>query len=62
MAKRIVRDMSTPENAAFWARAEQAAPLVEAWPDWKRTGVNDTQVRTVARRCDDGEEDEARDR
>jgi hypothetical protein len=30
------KDMSTPENRAFWAVGERACERVRAWPEWKR--------------------------
>lgn len=30
------RDMSTPENRAFWADVKAASLEVEGWPGWKR--------------------------
>lgn len=44
-AKKIVRDMSTPESCKFWETAKKAAAEVQTWPDWKRAGINVTQMR-----------------
>lgn len=35
-AKNVVRDMSTPENRAFWGDVERAAAEVATWPAWER--------------------------
>lgn len=32
----VKRDLSTPENRAFWADVTAAAKLVASWPAWKR--------------------------
>jgi len=32
----LMRDLSTPENRAFWAVADRARERVSAWPEWKR--------------------------
>jgi hypothetical protein len=47
--KKIVRNMDSPENRAFWEHAEQAAAEVETWPDWKRAGINVVQVLDTPR-------------
>ena len=46
---KIIRDLSTEENRAFWARAEAAAKEVSQWPDWKRAGINVEQIRSEPR-------------
>ena len=43
--KPIGRNMSTPESRAFWESAEKSAAEVQTWPDWKRAGINVTQMR-----------------
>lgn len=47
--KKIVRNLSTQENRDFWASAERIAAQVNDWPDWKRAGINVSQMRSEAR-------------
>lgn len=35
----LSRDMSTPENRAFWAHVEKNAAEVATWPEWKKVGI-----------------------
>lgn len=46
---RIVRNLATDESRDFWSKAEKAAAEVEAWPAWKRAGINVAELRTEAR-------------
>lgn len=36
---RIVRNMSTPEARAFWAKVGEAAEEVRSWPEWRRVSA-----------------------
>lgn len=47
--KKLVRNLATEENRAFWKRVEQAAVEVRSWPDWKRAGINVNQTRLEVR-------------
>jgi len=44
--KKIIRNLATDSNKAFWADAEKVASDVRKWPDWKRAGINVSSVRT----------------
>lgn len=50
--KKIIRNMDTPENKLFWEEAEKSAFEVEAWPDWKRAGINVSQLRQNPRKIE----------
>jgi hypothetical protein len=50
--KKLVRNMSTDDNRAFWESAQKAAAEVRMWPDWKRAGINVAQVRAEPRPTD----------
>lgn len=39
----LKRDLSTPENVAFWEHVERTAESVKAWPAWKRNETPDTE-------------------
>lgn len=30
------RNLSTPENRAFWAAADEADRIIKTWPQWKQ--------------------------
>jgi uncharacterized small protein (TIGR04563 family) len=47
--KKIVRNVSTPESREFWRSAEESAREVATWPDWKRAGINASQLRDTPR-------------
>jgi hypothetical protein len=47
--KKILRNLSTDEGRNFWQTAERAAAPVEAWPAWKRAGINEAQLRQEPR-------------
>ena len=47
--KSIQRNLATEENRNFWKAAESSAAEVAQWPDWRRAGINVTQVREEAR-------------
>jgi hypothetical protein len=47
--KKIVRNMSTPESRKFWEDAGKASAEVATWPDWKRAGINVSQLRDTPR-------------
>lgn len=51
--KKIVRDMSTPENKTFWQAAVLGAPQLETWPHWKRAGINVSSIRQEPRQLPD---------
>ena len=59
--KMIQRNLSTEESRNFWETAERSAAEVEKWPDWKRAGINVTQVREEARE-DPSADDQGRTR
>lgn len=42
MAK-VYRNLSTPEGRAFWTPSPRAHE-VDTWPDWKRAGINVTEI------------------
>jgi hypothetical protein len=46
---KIIRNMATEENRIFWKKAKEAAAIVRSWPDWKRAGINVSQLRSVPR-------------
>lgn len=37
---KLVRDLSTPENRAFWDGVKESAALVKDAPDWMKAGIN----------------------
>ena len=45
-----VRNESTPEMRAFWARVEATAAEVATWPEWKRAGIDIASYRSEPRR------------
>jgi hypothetical protein len=47
--KRIVRNLMTNESRDFWSAAEKVAAEVDAWPSWKKAGINVAELRTEAR-------------
>ncbi len=48
---KITRNLATEADKAFWAAAERVAAEVRTWPDWKRAGINVSDVR-IARESD----------
>jgi hypothetical protein len=46
---KIIRNIFTPESKKFWEEAEQNAAIVDAWSDWKRAGINVSEVRSKPR-------------
>ena len=46
--KPIGRNLSTPENRAFWAHVDKCVAEVATWPAWKRAGVDSEQPGTAA--------------
>lgn len=49
--KRIVRNLTTDESRDFWSAAEKVAAEVDAWPSWKKAGINVAELRTEARQA-----------
>jgi hypothetical protein len=49
ISKKLIRNISTEANKIFWEKAEEAAAIVRAWPDWKRAGINVSQLRSTPR-------------
>jgi hypothetical protein len=47
--KKIIRNLASDANKAFWKDAETVAIKVRSWPDWKRAGINVSSVRTEAK-------------
>ena len=45
----VTRNLSTPESRAFWVACEATAAEVATWPDWKRAGINESQLRATPR-------------
>ena len=43
--KKIVRNMDTESSQEFWNSAEENAAEVRMWPDWKRAGINVSDMR-----------------
>ena len=41
--------MSTPKSREFWEGIEKAAAEPASWPDWKRAGINVSDVRSEPR-------------
>lgn len=37
--RKVGRDLSTPENRAFWEPVARSAEIAQ-WPAWKRAGIN----------------------
>lgn len=52
-ARKIIRNLSTPEAREWWRTAEEAAAVVATWPDWKRAGINTAEVRETERETQD---------
>lgn len=50
----IRRNLSTPENRAFWEGVEKSAAEVATWPAWKRAGINVAAVRSEPRELSPG--------
>lgn len=46
---KIIRNLSTPEGRAFWKSVEKSAAEVLTWPDWKRAGINVSDLRDTPR-------------
>ena len=46
---KINRNLSTKESRDFWRHADASAQEVQAWPDWKRAGINVATERSAAR-------------
>lgn len=46
MIKKIIRNTSTPELKEIWSRTAECAKRVDSWPDWKRAGINEAQMRS----------------
>jgi hypothetical protein len=47
--KKIGRNLSTEESREYWAAAERTAAEVSTWPDWKRAGINVSDIRSKPR-------------
>lgn len=47
--KKIGRNLSTEESRAYWAAAKKTAEEVSTWPDWKRAGINVSNIRSKPR-------------
>lgn len=45
--KRPTRNQETESGRNFWADVEQVAAGVEAWPEWKKMGLNVEQPGIV---------------
>jgi hypothetical protein len=57
--KKIIRNLASDANKAFWKDAETVATEVRSWPDWKRAGINVSNVRTDVKAAA-GEKDSTR--
>ena len=47
--KKISRNLSTEESREYWAAAQRTAEEVSTWPDWKRAGINVSDIRSKPR-------------
>jgi ribosomal protein L18E len=54
--RKIIRNLASDANKAFWKDAETVASDVRTWPDWKRAGINVSSIRTETKTSESAKE------